>query len=141
VQELLSESIRRCDSVLAISPRSPLCKCAHRQDRPRGNFVGGFLDDQFHTVVWPAILNSQEDPKARLELMLRLRSVNKSWKGLVNTSEDWYEHVFFKEGFEMQMLSSESEENTLSGGTLGRTPCPLHRLITLDDLLTDPQYM
>jgi hypothetical protein len=135
--------LRRCHSPLPImdnSPRSPLCRCSYKEVLTQGNLIAGCVDENVQCILLPAILDV-EDPRGRVELMVRLCAVNKAWRSVVNTSEEWYEHVGFKEGYKMRLVSADMEDNYVPGGTPERTLCLVHPLITLDMLLPDPRYM
>jgi hypothetical protein len=69
--------------------------------------------------------------------MLKLCLVNKSWKLAVNKTDEWFDHVCFRQGFSLERLWSEKPLYLVSSPP---RHCTEHPIITLDEVLTDPQY-
>jgi hypothetical protein len=119
-------------------PRSPRCRCREPEDRPTGKLVGNFPDDEVYDIIYPLLLNSQRENKSRINLMLKLRLLNKAWKIIVNNNKPWFHHISRRRGFRFEMLSWGDKVSPPFNPLLMKR-CPVHPLITLQDVINESQ--
>jgi hypothetical protein len=105
-----------------------------------GNLVNGLPDEKVRDKICPIIFKSQTDPMERLQLMLKLRLLNKTWRLVVNDTDDWFDHVCFRPGFSVEKLWSEYEQHPLYAESNPPRRCMEYPILTIDDILIDSEF-
>jgi hypothetical protein len=115
----------------------PVCEVCEERKRPRNNMCHGYLDHTIGFKLLPLLLESQVEPLSCCTVMGKLHMVNKSWKRAVNNTLDWFDQTAKRPGFTMDIL-----EWDICPPYHDRPPkkrCRLHAVITIDDILNNPQ--
>jgi hypothetical protein len=116
--------------------KSPHCESCYPRRRPQGNLFFGVFDDKVTSIACSEILKSQRDASEQLQMMLKLRLLNKGWLRVISDTQEWFDHVCFKPGFNFDILHWESAPPMIKPWKR----CRIHPVITIDEVLTDPRY-
>ena len=117
---------------------SSSCEHCEKLNNPTGGYINGVRDRDVVDIIFPILLRRLPEGEGRIQFLTEVRGLSWKWNDLANNSSDWVDHVWLNPLFR-RWFALRRERGGTTFGEVTRA-CPMHPIITLDDLLFNPRF-